>query len=219
MCRLLRGTVFAFIEDDALSRGAAIAFYTATSIAPILLVVIAGLAFGGEAARGAITAQLSGLMGQQTATILQSAVASSGSKLSATLAAIIGIVTVIATVSGIFSEMQSALNRIWHDQLIARMLALIAGIIAKAQRRGEVRKGDPRLYAFSILGPIATAVLFHGVWRLSPLGPRSQQVGRPTCRDELRSLHCRRVVRRPICKPNIIPHQILPVSGSRADQT
>ena len=61
----LKEAVFSFIEDEALSRGAEIAFYTVTSIAPLLLIVvaIAGLGFGQDAAQGAITAQFSGLMG------------------------------------------------------------------------------------------------------------------------------------------------------------
>jgi membrane protein len=116
MWKLLRSAGLCFMEDEALSRGAAIAFYTATSIAPILLIVIAiaGLVFGREAAQGALTAQLSGLMGQQTAELLQSAVAKSGNPSSGTLATIIGVVTVIATASGVFSEMQAALNAIWR---------------------------------------------------------------------------------------------------------
>ena len=57
MWKLLKATVLSFIEDEALSRGAAIAFYTVTSLAPILLIVIAiaGLAFGRDAAQHAIT--------------------------------------------------------------------------------------------------------------------------------------------------------------------
>lgn len=115
MWKLLRNTVLSFIEDEALSRGAAIAFYTVTSIAPILLIVvaIAGFVFGRTAAQGAITAQLSGLMGQQTADILQTAVANSANTSSGTLAAILGIIAVIVTASGVFGEMQSALNAIW----------------------------------------------------------------------------------------------------------
>jgi membrane protein len=115
MWKLLKSTVLAFIEDEALSRGAAIAFYTVTSIAPILLIVvaIAGLVFGHDAAQGAITAQLGGLMGQQTADMLQTAVASASGKSAGILATIIGLVTVIATASGVFGEMQSALNAIW----------------------------------------------------------------------------------------------------------
>jgi membrane protein len=73
--KMVKDTVLAFIDDEALSRGAAIAFYTVTSIAPVLLIVIAiaGLAFGRDAAQNAITEQLSGLMGRQTAEVLQTA--------------------------------------------------------------------------------------------------------------------------------------------------
>jgi membrane protein len=112
---LLKDTILAFIEDEALSRGAAIAFYTVTSIAPILLIVIAiaGLAFGREAAQGALTAQIGGLMGQQTAEVLQSAVANASGKSSGILATILGIAAVVVTASGVFGEMQSALNAIW----------------------------------------------------------------------------------------------------------
>ena len=112
---MFKQTIFSFIEDDALSRGAAIAFYAATSIAPVLLIVIAiaGLAFGRAAAQNAINLQLNGLMGQQTADVLQSAVASAAGKSSGILATIIGIATLVTTASGVFSEMQSALNVIW----------------------------------------------------------------------------------------------------------
>ena len=113
--KMLKDTVLAFINDDALSRGAAIAFYTVTSIAPVLLIVIAiaGLAFGRDAAQNAITEQLSGLMGQQTAEVLQTAVASAANKSSGVVATIIGIITLMVTASGVFGEMQTALNVIW----------------------------------------------------------------------------------------------------------
>jgi membrane protein len=111
-------TVLSFIEDDALSRGAAIAFYTTTSLAPVLLIVIAlaGLVFGRDAAQNAITGQLGGLMGHQTAEVLQSAIAGAARKSSGILATIIGIVTLIATASGVFGEMQSSLNAIWKAE-------------------------------------------------------------------------------------------------------
>jgi len=116
--KILRDTLLAFINDDALSRGAAIAFYTVTSIAPVLLIVIAiaGLAFGRDAAQNAITEQLSGLMGQQTAEVLQTAVASAANKSSGVVATIIGIITLMVTASGVFGEMQTALNVIWKAQ-------------------------------------------------------------------------------------------------------
>jgi membrane protein len=113
--KMLKDTVLAFINDEALSRGAAIAFYTVTSIGPVLLIVIAiaGLAFGQEAAQNALTAQLSGLMGQQTAEVLQTAVANAATESSGIVATMIGIITLIVTASGVFVEMQTALNAIW----------------------------------------------------------------------------------------------------------
>lgn len=61
--RVAQVTVASFVADDALSRGAAIAFYTLFALAPILLVAIAiaGLAFGDDAARGAIVNQFAAL--------------------------------------------------------------------------------------------------------------------------------------------------------------
>jgi membrane protein len=113
--RLLKTTVTAFINDEALGRGAAIAFYTVTSIAPVLLIVvaIAGMVFGREAAQNGIIAQLSGLIGQQSAEVLQTAVASAQSKTSGKIATVVGVVMVIVTASGVFGEMQTALNVIW----------------------------------------------------------------------------------------------------------
>jgi membrane protein len=116
--KLFKDAVLAFIDDEALRRGAAIAFYAVTSIAPVLLIVIAiaGLAFGQDAAENAIKGQLSALMGEQTADVVQTAVANASGKSSGILATLIGIATLIATASGVFGEMQSALNAIWKVQ-------------------------------------------------------------------------------------------------------
>src|SRR5215467_218988 len=113
--KMLKDTVLAFIDDEALSRGAAIAFYTVTSIAPVLLIVIAiaGLVLGRDAAQNALTGQLTSLMGQQTAEVLQSAIASAAGTSSGIIATIIGIITLIVTASGVFGEMQTSLNAIW----------------------------------------------------------------------------------------------------------
>jgi AcrR family transcriptional regulator len=53
------------------------------------------------------------------------------------------------------------LARIWHDDVAARVLDLVAGIVVRAQERGEVQPGDPRLFAFSIVGPMISALLYH----------------------------------------------------------
>ena len=116
--KMLKDTVLSFIDDEVLSRGAAIAFYTVTSIAPVLLIVIAiaGLVFGRDAAQNAISGQFSGLMGRQTAEVLQSAIASAAGKSSSIIATIIGVTTLVATASGVFGEMQAALNSIWKTK-------------------------------------------------------------------------------------------------------
>ncbi len=108
-------SVTSFINDGALSRGAAIAFYAVISIGPVLLIIvaIAGLAFGQDAARGAIVSRLSGLMGQQSAELLQNAIRSASGKSSGIFASTLGVITLLVTASGMFGEMQSALNAIW----------------------------------------------------------------------------------------------------------
>ena len=112
---LIRDCVQAFVDDGAISRGASIAFYAITSLGPVLLVVIAvaGLAFGEDAARGAVSDELQGLMGKASADLVQTAVQSAGASSSGTLASTVGAFTLLLTVSGVFGEMQSALNAIW----------------------------------------------------------------------------------------------------------
>lgn len=112
---LLRDTIFAYIADEALTRGAAIAFYTVTSLSPVLLIVvaIAGIVFGQQAAQGAVVEQLSGLMGSQSASLVQTALQSASALASGLVAGAIGLAALIITASGVFVEMQTALNVIW----------------------------------------------------------------------------------------------------------
>ena len=60
------------------------------------------------------------------------------------------------------------LARVWHDEVIFKAIGLIAGVIERAQARGEVRPGDPRTHAMSIMGPMLMGVL----WRetFTPIG-------------------------------------------------
>lgn len=52
------------------------------------------------------------------------------------------------------------LARVWHDEVASRAIGAIAGLVERAQRRGEVRPGDPRLYALGLLGPMIMGVLW-----------------------------------------------------------
>lgn len=67
------------------------------------------------------------------------------------------------------------LARIWHDKVVSRVLALLAGLVAAAQARGEVRAGDPTVHAFSIVGPMVTGLLFREVF--GPAGPHAPDLG------------------------------------------
>jgi membrane protein len=197
MWKLVKEAVLAFINDQALSRGAAIAFYTVTSIAPILLIVIAiaGLVFGREAAQGAIIGQVSGLMGQQTAEVLQTAVASASDRGSGTLASIIGVVTLLATASGAFGELQAALNVIWKAKpkgttvsrliraraaslglvgtlafLLIVSLAVSAGLSAFGERLNAILPfGEVIAIALNtIISLVLLAILFAAIYKVLP---------------------------------------------------
>ena len=116
--RIARVAGEAYVDDDAWSRGASIAYFTLFSIAPVLLVVIAvaGLVFGRDAAQGAVVQQLSGLMGVKTAEALQEMVRSADNKMHGLWATVIGLVSIVLAISGIFSEVQSSLNVIWESK-------------------------------------------------------------------------------------------------------
>ncbi|ESX11889.1 ribonuclease BN [Mesorhizobium sp. LSJC265A00] len=108
-------SILGFINDNALSHGAAMAFYAVTSLAPILLIVvaIAGLVFGHEAAQLALSAEIAGVMGSQTGDLLRSTIESASHRTAGTVATLVGIVTFFVTASGVFGEMQLSLNTIW----------------------------------------------------------------------------------------------------------
>jgi AcrR family transcriptional regulator len=56
------------------------------------------------------------------------------------------------------------LARVWHDEVVGPLLAAVAARIAAAQARGEVRPGDPRIHAFSLVGPLLMATLYREVF-------------------------------------------------------
>ena len=78
------------------------------------------------------------------------------------------------------------LAKVWHDQVASRALTMLSGLIEKAQAKGEVRPGDPRLHAFTLMGPMLMGVL----WRetLQPVG------GAPIDLSELARQHAETVL-------------------------
>jgi membrane protein len=102
-------------EDGALDLGAALAYYTIFSLAPMLLIAtgVAGLVWGREAVQGQLVGQMQGLVGSQGAEAIQTMIANAGKHDSGVLATILGFVTILFGATGVFVQLQNALNRVW----------------------------------------------------------------------------------------------------------
>jgi membrane protein len=113
---LVKDAIEAWMEDYAPSMGAALAYYTLFSIAPLLLIVIglAGLIFGGDAARGEIFGQLRGLMGDDGAAAVERLLQSADKPEGGTLATLAGTAMLLLGAMTVFGELQNALDRIWR---------------------------------------------------------------------------------------------------------
>ena len=112
---LLKETFSAWLDDRAPRLGAALAYYTVFSLAPLLIIVIAiaGLAFGEAAAQGQIVEQIQGIVGPDGARTLQTMIGNARSRASGILAAAISIVMLVLTASGLVAELKDSLNTIW----------------------------------------------------------------------------------------------------------
>jgi membrane protein len=113
---LIKAAVSSWVDDFAPSMGAALSYYTVFSLAPMLLIVIgiAGLVFGADAARGEIVGQLRGLMGEQGAVAVEELLKSTSDPGKGILATIIGFATLLVGATAVFAELQSSLDRIWR---------------------------------------------------------------------------------------------------------
>ena len=120
---LIKQVATACFADYVPSMGAALAYYTLFSLAPLLLIVIsvAGLVFGQEAARGEIEAQLTGLMGPQGAAAVQQLLASVRQPSHGALATGLGLGLLLVAATTVFSELQTSLDRIWRVPTAARL--------------------------------------------------------------------------------------------------
>ncbi len=137
----LAGQVFnAWLDDYGPSMGAALAYYTMFSMAPLLLIVIAvaGLAFGEQAARGEIAAQLSALMGPAGAEAVQSLLTSVRQPAESTAATVLGLGLLLLGATTVFGELQDALDRIWRVPARSRTTGWIALLRARLLSFGMI---------------------------------------------------------------------------------
>ena len=109
-------TVTEWFEHNAASKGAALAFYTLFSMAPILVLVIAiaGLFYGQEAARGELFGQLNGLVGSQGAEAIQLILAGAHNEEQGRLATLIAGALLLFGATTVFAELKASLDAIWQ---------------------------------------------------------------------------------------------------------
>jgi len=115
---LFQETFQEWSNDKASRLSAALAYYTIFSIAPLLIIVIAiaGAVFGEEAASGQIFSQIQGLVGEAGAKVIQEAIKNASQPKQGAIASIISVVVLIFGATGLFTELQDALNTIWEVQ-------------------------------------------------------------------------------------------------------
>ncbi len=113
---LFRETFAEWNEDKAPRLAAALSYYTAFSIAPVLIVVIgiASIAFGQDAVRGQLQNEIQGLIGSQAAGAIQDMLANTNYQSGGIIASVIGLVTLLLGAAGVFYQLKDALNTIWE---------------------------------------------------------------------------------------------------------
>lgn len=108
--------VNAYIEDDGFTKGAALAYYTTFSLAPILIIIItvAGWFFGREAISGEVYQQLDELLGPDAAASIQEIVKSSYLATDSLWTTVLGVGTLIFGATGAFNQLKLSLDQIWE---------------------------------------------------------------------------------------------------------
>jgi membrane protein len=145
---MAREAVKAWNDDYAPSMGAALAYYTLFSLAPLLLIVIAlaGMVFGEEAARGEIYAQISSLIGPEGAQAIEDLVRNADRPGAGAIAMIAGTAALFLGATGVFGELQNSLDRIWRAP-------------ARKQASGWLKLVRTRLLSFSMVLAVAFVLM------------------------------------------------------------
>lgn len=113
---LVMGSLNAWIDQRASSKGAALAFYTLFSMAPVLVIAIAiaGAVFGEEAAQGAIFSELRGLVGAKGAEAIQLLLAGAKDKQEGAWATLVASAFLVVGATSMFAELKASLDEVWH---------------------------------------------------------------------------------------------------------
>jgi membrane protein len=106
----------AWYDDNVPRLGASVAYYTLFAVGPVLLIVIgvAGVAFGAESVRSQVVLQLQGLVGEQGAQAIEALLRAAAPRESGIVATAVGLVTLVLAATGAFLELQAAFDTIWR---------------------------------------------------------------------------------------------------------
>ena len=169
---LARETMTSWSDDYASSMGAALAYYTMFSIAPLLLIVIsvAGLFFGEQAARGEILDQLQGLMGVDGAHAVQALLASVNQPQAGVLATLFGVGALVVGATTVFGELQNALDRIWQAPQRRQEMGVLRWLRSRLLSLGMIL-GIGFLLMVSLLASALLATVQRWFGRYLDLGP------------------------------------------------
>ena len=165
---LLRTTATEWSEDKVPRLGAALAFYSVLSIAPLLLIAIAiaALVFGQEAASGQLVGQIRGLVGKEGAEAVQQMLKNAQKPGAGILATVVGFVTLLSAASGVFGQLQDAMNTIWEVQ--PREGRGVLGIVKDRFFSFTMVLGTGFLLLTSLILSTAVAAAFGFVGGLAP---------------------------------------------------
>ncbi|MEM9272557.1 MAG: YihY/virulence factor BrkB family protein [Cyanobacteria bacterium P01_F01_bin.143] len=135
-------------QDKASLLAAALAYYTVFSVTPLLVIAIAiaGAVFGEDAAKGELFQQINTLVGEQGAQVIEIALANASKPEIGSAASIISIVVLLLGASGVFAQLQEALNTVWnvkppkdksiwqfiHKRLLSFGMVLVIGLLLLA---------------------------------------------------------------------------------------
>jgi membrane protein len=136
-----------FLRHDVPRLSAALAYYAAFSLAPILVIAIAisGAVFGPQAARGEVFGQLEGVLGISGASALQAMVVSASKPAPGAIATAVSAIVLAFGATGVFGELQSSLNTIWERE--------------PGRRRGITALLRERLLSFGIVAVVGFLLL------------------------------------------------------------
>jgi membrane protein len=166
--RLFKSAANEWNNDKAPRLGASLSYYTIFSLAPVLLMVVAvaGLALGAQAAQGKIVAQLSGLLGTEAAQAIQTILEKASHHGHGVVATIVGFATLIVGATGVMIELQDALNTVW--KVVPRPGRGLKGIIRDRLLSFGIVLGFGFLLLVSLVLSAAVALLDSWIGGLIP---------------------------------------------------